>query len=112
MSAADATQQKPWNPAKRVAFRFAFTYLILYYLPYPVGALPGTMWLAEGSEAVKKWIAAPIGKHVLRIGGAMAMEKTGSSDTIFGYVKTFCVLALAMVATLVWSVLADRRTNG
>ena len=27
----------PWSPAKRVGFRFAFVYLILYNLPFPAG---------------------------------------------------------------------------
>ena len=56
-----------WSLAKRIAFRFAFVYLILYCLPFPLDLLP------KWGEVVTRWwneqfwfkLVPWVGKHLL-----------------------------------------------
>ena len=36
----------------RIAFRFAFAYLVLYTFPFPLGTLPYTAWPAQQYHAL------------------------------------------------------------
>jgi uncharacterized membrane protein YphA (DoxX/SURF4 family) len=52
-----------------------------------------------------------VGKHVLRIGYAFNTDNTGSGDKTANYIEIFCLLVLATVVTLIWSVLDRKRQN-
>jgi hypothetical protein len=83
----------PWSAPARVAFRFLFAYVVLYVLPLS-GFLVGP--------------AAWVSTHVLGFDSPVRHVQTGSGDTSFDYVAVLLRLALAAVATVVWSV-NDRR---
>jgi hypothetical protein len=36
-----------WSPPRRLAFRFATPFAVLLLLPFPLGVIPGTGWIAE-----------------------------------------------------------------
>ena len=100
-----------WSLAKRVAFRFAFAYLVLYNLPFPLGEPTFTDAVAQKYDDLWQPVVAWVGEHVLRLGYAISFEPTGSGDTTHRYVQALCFLALAALATVVWSVL-DRKRPG
>jgi hypothetical protein len=100
-----------WNLAQRVGFRFVFSYLVLYCLPFPLGWVEAFGWLNWPLEAyfrlqqaVTPWVAA----HVLHLGQPVVYQPTGSGDTLEAYLWDLCLLAAAAVATAVWT-LVDRR---
>lgn len=109
MSAADPAPERPWSPAKRIAFRFAFTYLVLYFCPYPAGSLPGTMWFSDAYSKIWQWIVTPVGKYILHLNVEMAIPIPGSSDVVFNYVKSLCALFLAAIVTAAWTGLSSRQ---
>ena len=96
-----------WGAAKRLLFRFAFVYLVLYNLPFPLTMLPDRvirkayvgLW-----EAPVKWV----GKHLFHVNITPLLN--GRGDSIFTYVQVFCYLVLAIAAALAWTLL-DRRPN-
>lgn len=98
-----------WSPAARVLFRFAFAYLVVSIFPFPVGSLPYTESLVEPYQkfwdAVVPWVA----RRVLGIGYEVGTAFNGSGDRTYDYVLAFCVLVLALAATVVWSLLDRRR---
>src|SRR5919202_5440377 len=98
-----------WRPATRVLFRFAFAYLVLYNLPFPLGSLPYTDPLA--AQYTKLWDAVVpwVGRHVLKINYEVGTTFNGSGDRTYDYVLLFCTFTLAVAATLVWSLLDRRR---
>lgn len=104
-----------WSLAARVGFRFAFSYLVLYALPFPLGGfLPEPGWLDALVElyvkletTVTPWVAA----HVLHLTSKVIYQPTGSGDTLGNYVWALCLAAAAAVATLVWSLLDRRRVD-
>jgi len=104
------TTRPGWSIARRVAFRFAFAYLLLYNLPFPIGGLPLTDpvkgWYDRLWHVVVPWFAA----HVLHLAKPITIFSNGSGDTTYDYVLVLVLVLLAAAATLVWSVL-DRRAS-
>ncbi len=102
---------KPWSLAQRIGFRFAFVYFVLHIFPFPLGPIPGTGWIGDlyGSfwDAIVPWV----GEHMLHLGPSNRIEITGSGDTPFDWAQYVCILVIAAVATLVWSIVDRRRTE-
>jgi len=97
-----------WGAAKRLLFRFAFAYLVLYNLPFPVNMLPGqasAQWYDALWDAPVHWT----GKHLFHVD--ITVRPNGSGDTTFNYVQVFCYLVLAIGVALVWTLLDRRRPN-
>jgi hypothetical protein len=107
-----------WSPAALIAFRFAFVYLLLYCYPGAgrVSLLDAVPFLPD---AVTEWATAPwralcpwVAVHVFHLSGPVTeYHPTGSGDTTLDYVQLFCFVAIAALATVVWSVLDRRRTE-
>jgi hypothetical protein len=115
-----STTPAPWSLARRIAFRFACVYFVLYSFPQPLNALFGASflpswatypwgklsgWYDSGSTAFFIWV----GKHCF--GVQIEVVPTGSGDTMLAYVQLPTMLVLALVGTLVWSLLARRTTE-
>lgn len=107
-----------WNLLQRVAFRFVAAYFILYNLPSPGHAdllrtIPGGAWVF--GPYVKMWRAfVPwVATHVFGLSGPATVYPAvnGSGDSTLDYVQNFCFVAIAAMATLLWSVLDRRRPN-
>jgi hypothetical protein len=98
-----------WGAAKRLLFRFAFVYLVLYNLPFPLSMLS---WHRELSRAYPGLWRLPVhwvGQHLFHVD--ITVLPNGSGDTTFNYVLVFCYLALATGAALAWTLLDRRRPN-
>ena len=107
----EAAIPAPWHPVARIAFRFATCYLVLYNLPFPLGYLPLTDtaagWYEQAWQAIVPWV----GVHVLHLDRPLNGQFNGSGDTTFHWVRAACFVAVALVATLVWSLLDRKRTR-
>jgi hypothetical protein len=98
----------------RIAFRFAFIYLLLY-CDFGLGIIPfiGT-WLARpidlGWRIVCPWVAV----HGFHLSGPITQyHPTGSGDTTLDYIQVLCYTVLAMLVAVTWSILdrSERRTQ-
>ncbi|MCK8498788.1 hypothetical protein [Myxococcus fulvus] len=99
----------PWSLAKRLGFRFVCAYVLLYAFPFPVYVVPVVG--APISEAVSDFwnLVVPwVARNVAGYPGELPLAQTGSGDKAIDYAQTAVFLALALVATGVWS-LVDRR---
>ncbi|HYY72281.1 MAG TPA: hypothetical protein VE778_01685 [Candidatus Bathyarchaeia archaeon] len=99
-----------WSRAQLLAFRFAFVYLILYYLPFPLGALPRTGRVAQKYESLWHTLVPWVGRHILHLSYEISTAGNCSGDTTYEYVRVLCFLALAFVASLLWS-FVDRSSS-
>ena len=110
-----AVQAAQWGVARRVAFRFLFVYLGLYCFSTQILAglrLPvllkrsvpmlGTLWPLR---PITFWTAT----HVFGINRPL-VYLSGTGDKTFDWVQAFCLLVLAVLATVAWSLL-DTREN-
>lgn len=107
-----------WPLPLRIAFRFFFIYWLLYIVPsagqvslfdlLPFGGIGNTL---------KVWFAWPLaqlarvaGFYVFNLSTATQdWHVTGSGDTVMNYVLTFCIAVLAILGTVVWSAIDERR---
>jgi hypothetical protein len=103
---------RSWTAGHRIFFRFAFSYLVVYNFPFPLGNWPidgiaspiddvyGRLW-----DAVVPWVA----RHVLHLRHEVLWRPNFSTDTTYNWVQVFCFLVIAVVATIVWSVVDRKR---
>jgi uncharacterized membrane protein YphA (DoxX/SURF4 family) len=105
-----------WSLATRVGFRFAFSYFLLWLAPGAVGALGlqervistpfRALWVSLWHQVVP-WVGA----NLLHLQGSFAEVANGSGDELYDYVLIFCIAILAVVVTVIWSVLDRKRTE-
>src|SRR5580765_3278873 len=108
-----------WNPALKIAFRFWMVYLGLYCLATQITTSLLTVTSATGTtfpDPATVWPFRPviswIGAHIFHVNASLTVfwgVNSGSSDCKFGLVMTFCVLMIATLATVVWSLLDRSR---
>jgi uncharacterized membrane protein YphA (DoxX/SURF4 family) len=109
-----------WNLALRISFRFWMIYLGLYCLATQViinlfsAAEMGT----DLPDPATVWPLRPMiswtGAHIFHVNASPSPTFGGNSGTLdcmFGWVMTFCLLVIATVATVVWSLLDRHREN-
>jgi uncharacterized membrane protein YphA (DoxX/SURF4 family) len=100
-----------WSPAQLLAFRFAFVYLILFYLPFPFGAFPYTGRVAQKYESLWQGLVPWVGRHVLHLSHEILTCANCSGDTTYDYVRVLCFLGLAFAAMVLWSFLDRSHAN-
>ena len=98
-----------WSLGTRVAFRFLAVYFVLAFLSSLVGIVPflGDVgsWLDTAVHPLHVWIGRTVfGVEIY----AFAM---GSGDTTCNWVQFAAHIAVATVATVVWSVIDRKRTS-
>jgi hypothetical protein len=98
-----------WSPAKKGLFRFLFSYLVLYIAPFPFNVIPGLEKLNKPYDDLWQALVPWAGKVLFHL--KITVFPNGSGDTTFNYVQLLVYLVLALVATLVWSLLDRRRPN-
>ena len=100
----------PWTVRQRVGFRFVFSYLVLYNLPFPLGTIPFTGKLQGWYGSIWNAIVPWFGAHILHLAKPITIFPSGSGDKTYDYVQLVIFLLVAVVATIVWSVVDKRRT--
>ena len=112
---ASAPTTGRWKIATRTAFRFCFVYFGLYVLTTQMlgGLLVIVDWNLPSLEELPpfKNLVTWTAIHVLGITRRLVITGSGSGDKTFNWVAAFCLLVIAMAATVVWSGLDRRREN-
>ncbi|MGK8512206.1 DoxX family protein [Nocardia asiatica] len=112
------TGTRPWRGGTRVAFRFVFLYIGLFCLVYP-SILPEFLGLAR--EWLPDWVNSGVARALrpvvewtgTRVFGASVAANTASisGDQAYFWVLVFVVLVVALLGTLIWSVLDRDRPD-
>ncbi|HEY5747987.1 MAG TPA: hypothetical protein VIU12_18080 [Chryseolinea sp.] len=97
-----------WNLPQRIVFRFLFSYLVLYILPFPLYYIPFSGYVFTPLHSLFAQLvetAGPLlfGKYYT------PFHATGAGDTSFSYATACILLLLATVVTLGWSFLDGKR---
>ncbi|MFY9708641.1 MAG: hypothetical protein WAK88_00555 [Candidatus Cybelea sp.] len=100
-----------WSLSLRIAFRFAFSYFLLYCAPFPLTWIPylnqAEEWVSGFWHAIVPWVAA----HVLHLPRPITIFENGSGDTTYNWIQVGCFLVTAIIATVLWSVLDRKRPS-
>ena len=99
--------QQRWHPFTRTAFRFAFVYLLLYNLPFPLTAFPYVDKAAELYNSLWTWIVPRLAKAVLN--RELATVFNGSGDRTYDYLLVAFLLLISLVAAVIWTVFDRKR---
>lgn len=101
----DEVRSGEWSLATRVAFRFCFAFLLLYNFPFPLTLVPyAGDWLGKPWEWAVALVAQPL------FGVKAEPLQNGSGDTTWAYVQLFLMVAIAALATLVWSAVSRAKS--
>lgn len=101
-----AASVEPWSFLKRLLFRFVFAYFVLYNLPFPLTYAPFVpMYYQKIWQGIVPWVGQAV------FGLKITILPNGSGDTTWNYVQAFCFLVLAVVITLVWTLLDRKRPH-
>lgn len=100
-----------WSLATRIAFRFVFSYFFLFFVPgFALSWIPGGRVAAEKYSEFWDAIVVLVGESgMLHLPYEIDFEARGVNNTAYGWVLFLCFLALAAVATVIWSVLDRNR---
>lgn len=94
-----------WHLGQRIFFRFSFCYIVLFYLPDLLQAVPATAWMAaKYSYLLDSSIYGMIGVDAPR-------HPTGSGDTTVAYIEQLVSLLLSLVGGVLWSILDRQRES-
>jgi hypothetical protein len=88
-----------WSLATRIAFRFVFCFFLLSFLPFPLDLIP---WVGGAWRKVWTPLVAATGTAVFGVTADATFN--GSGDKLFHWIQLFVIVALSVIATLVWSV--------
>jgi hypothetical protein len=105
-----ANASPTWSASRRVAFRFVFTYLVLYNLPFPLGTIPFTGKLRRWYTAIWNALVPWFGAHVLHLATPITIFPSGSGDKTYDYVQLLLFVLVAAAATLAWSLVDKKHT--
>ena len=77
-----------WSPAKRIAFRFFFSYFLLYIFPFPLEYVPFLEKVFGFYQTFLDSVVTWVGRTVFHV--AITVQPNGSGDTTWNYVQVFC----------------------
>ena len=93
-----------WGPVRKLLFRFAFVYLILFCFPFPLDYIPAVQtWQVQLGKAYLPWVA----KQVFDVTPTVH----GGGDSTFRFIQLFCILVASIVATSIWTLLDRKRRD-
>lgn len=97
-----------WSLARRIGFRFSFLVGALLIFPFPLNWIPKTTWLDDVLEKPMTWAAEWLATSVLGL-PAPVPGPNGSGDRAVDYAQVLLIAVLAVLGTVVWSVIDRRR---
>ncbi|MEA2339798.1 MAG: hypothetical protein QOE82_3805 [Thermoanaerobaculia bacterium] len=98
---------QPWPLAKRILFRFAVAFFVLINFPFPFDFIP-----VDALQPVFQKIAdAPVQIATRLLHVSVDIRPNGSGDTTWNYVNLLCVFVIAIVITILWSIIDRRARN-
>lgn len=100
-----------WPLWQKVLFRFFCAYFVIYIFPFPLDYVPFldaiTKYYSQLWDAFVPWT----GKHLLKLPEAITVKPNGSGDTTYNYVQVLLMFSLAVITTLIWSLVDRKREN-
>jgi len=92
-----------WPAYKKIAFRFLSIYLFLFIMSnqFILSGLFNLLW-----QELVPWF----GETILQL-PEMDMKQTGSGDKMYNWVSILVYAVIALIGTIVWSILDKKRPN-
>ncbi|MEP6764562.1 MAG: hypothetical protein ABJB66_09645 [Gemmatimonadaceae bacterium] len=102
---------QPWPLWQRVLFRFFSIYLLLQIAPWNwLFAIPGVGKILGPFNQLFDWGVQFTNTHFLHIANPL-VQPNGSGDTSWAWTEMAMFLGLAIIGTLLWSILDNKRPD-
>lgn len=105
-------QGEVWPTWRKIAFRFAFIYIVLYTTPWalPTSAIPWLANITNFYDAGWDWIVRLFNTHFFHVRPEL-VPLNGSGDTSFGWAQLWFMLSFGLIAAGIWSAIDRKRKN-
>src|SRR6202035_958409 len=81
----------------------------LYNFPFPLDYIPYVGMIASPYQELWNALVPWVGRHLFHADASVLPN--GSGDTTYNYVQVFCFLAIASIATVVWTIRDRKRAH-
>lgn len=99
-----------WSLARRITFRFLFSYFALFFLSELAHGMAGER-VSQAYHALWLPVVLWAEDNLLRLGHEIGLNAPGINNTAYGWILFLCFLAVAAAATAVWSALDRKRAH-
>lgn len=99
-----------WSASQKITFRFIFVFAVLFIIFENNGAYPFWFLLEFINTFLLDFIPW-VGANILHLSSPVDLTPSGSGDTTFDNVLVFCILVVAAISTVIWSIVDRRRTS-
>lgn len=92
-----------WSIARRIWFRWAFVYILLYVFPWPLDLLPGLgrVWDRYNQLWIK--LTQFVGNRLLQLPVDLSsIPANGTGDSTFSYVQMLCASGVSVILAVIW----------
>ncbi len=111
MSKSVTNKNANWSNLEKISFRFFFSYFSLFIFTNNNGAYPEFYRISNLYQSFLYEFIPWVGKTVLGITYEIKTGPNGSGDTTYDYVVLFTILIIAILSTVIWSLLDKKSTN-
>lgn len=105
--------QQAWSAGEKIRFRFIFIFFLLFILPFPLSYVLGAFnidFISAPYGDFWNWVASKTAQIFLNI-EELSTRPTGSGDKTVDWILYTLNLTLAIVGTIIWSILDRHRKN-
>lgn len=109
-----STEPLPWNSYRKMGFRFAFIFFILFIvlLDWSVNPVLSYFYYERGFATFLDAIVAWTGTHIFHAKNTILSPYDGQhNDRAYIYLLYFIMAMVALLGTIIWSVVDRKRTN-
>ncbi|MCB0845185.1 MAG: hypothetical protein KDE26_18175, partial [Bacteroidetes bacterium] len=102
-------QSTSWGITRKISFRFFFIFFGLFIFPFPLNQfIP-----FELNPVPDLWelLVQLVGNGILGMEETLEMKYSGSGDKLFDWIQNLTILSLAIIGTVLWSILDRKRNN-
>ena len=105
------TPVQPWPLARKIIFRFFFILLALMMAPWTwLDSIPGVDYVTKYYGRLMDWLVNTSNTWFFHVRKEL-VPLNGSGDTSYGWAQVWLFLSLAVLGSIIWSVL-DRKRPG
>ncbi len=106
-----STENEKWSRLSKIGIRFSSIYFLLIIFFQNNGAYPLFDYITQKPIELMQKAAIWFGEQIIGIPYKISTGPNGSGDTTYDYLVVFLVFIIAVLGTLIWTVLDRNRPN-
>lgn len=95
----------------KILFRFLVLFVALTTIPFPINIIPKLEFVQKSIFEVYQKIVPWIGENILNLKKPITIFQNGSGDKTYDYVLLLLLFVLALLGTIIWSLLDKKNRN-